>query len=138
MFEFDWPWVFWFLPLPVLVYFFAPAAKREEVALKVPYFQQITQLYKTEQGKIVGSKKLKLALLSFIWLLLVGSAARPQWLGEAITLPTSGRDLLLAVDISGSMETADMVVEGQQIPRVLATGVCRGKNRHWRRHRPRY
>ncbi len=43
-----------------------------------------------------------------MWLALVLSATRPQWIGEPIELPTSGRDLLLAVDISGSMGTEDM------------------------------
>ena len=76
-------------------------------------------MYQQSKGTVLQSRLLNLVLLSLIWLLLVSAAARPQWLGEAVTLPSSGRDLLLAVDISGSMKTADMVVENQQIPRVL-------------------
>ncbi|MBX2857342.1 MAG: VWA domain-containing protein [Cellvibrionaceae bacterium] len=119
MFQFDWPWVFAALPLPVAVYFFSPRANREEMALKVPFFQQIDSLYQQSKNRALQSQLLNIILLALIWLLLVAAAARPQWMGEAVTLPSSGRDLLLAVDISGSMKTADMVVQNQQIPRVL-------------------
>ena len=46
--------------------------------------------------------------LWLIWLLLLLAAAGPPWIGEAIELPNSGRDLMLAVDISGSMQIEDM------------------------------
>jgi len=41
------------------------------------------------------------------WALLVLAAARHQWLGEPVSLPVSGRDLMLAVDVSGSMQQED-------------------------------
>jgi Ca-activated chloride channel family protein len=53
-----------------------------------------------------------------IWLLLVLAAARPQWIGEPVGLPTSGRDLMLAVDISGSMEIPDFSINGQEVTRL--------------------
>lgn len=119
MFQFDWPWVFFILPLPLAVYLLAPRAQREDIALKVPFFQQIDSLYQESKGSALQSRLLNILIMSLVWLLLVTAAARPQWLGEAVTLPSSGRDLLLAVDISGSMKTADMIVQNQQIPRVL-------------------
>jgi Ca-activated chloride channel family protein len=53
-----------------------------------------------------------------IWLLLVLAAARPQWIGEPVGLPTSGRDLMVAVDISGSMAIPDFSVNGQEVTRL--------------------
>ena len=61
----------------------------------------------------------QLALL-LIWLLLVVALARPQHVGEQVQLPVSGRDLLLAVDISPSMDEQDMVIQGRSINRLQA------------------
>lgn len=119
MLEFAWPWLFILLPLPLLVLLFVPKAEREDAALKVPFFQRVESAIGQASGHSKTSSLLKLSLLSLIWCLVVSAAARPQWVGEAVALPTSGRDLLVAVDISGSMETADMVVQDQQIPRIL-------------------
>lgn len=54
-----------------------------------------------------------------IWLALIISAARPQYIGEPVQLPTNGRDLMLAVDISGSMGTEDMEVGNTLVSRLL-------------------
>ncbi|MEX2474351.1 VWA domain-containing protein [Marinobacter sp.] len=59
-------------------------------------------------------------LLLIIWVLLVVAAARPQHVGEPVQLPVSGRDLLLAVDISPSMDEQDMVIQGRGINRLQA------------------
>jgi Ca-activated chloride channel family protein len=65
-----------------------------------------------------------LALLA--WLLLLVSAARPQWIGDAQALPRSGRDLLLAVDASGSMSTEDMTIGGRAVSRYAAVKAIAG------------
>ncbi|WP_086932456.1 vWA domain-containing protein [Agarilytica rhodophyticola] len=119
MLEFEWLWMFLCLPLPLLVYFFLPKAQQEQASLRVPFFHRAERALNQQSGLSRSQSLLNLCVLGLIWLMLVSAAAKPQWLGEAITLPSSGRDLLVAVDISGSMETADMVVEDQQIPRVL-------------------
>ncbi len=59
-------------------------------------------------------------VLLLIWLLLVVAIARPQHVGEQVQLPVSGRDLLLAVDISPSMDEQDMVIQGRSINRLQA------------------
>ena len=61
---------------------------------------------------------LRMLLLWAIWLALVTAAARPQWTGDPVLLPTSGRDLMLAVDISGSMGTEDMELGGRLVDRL--------------------
>lgn len=118
MLSFEWPWVFLLLPLPALAFFALPRARRENAALRVPFFHRV-QIMLSDSAQRPASSAFKLLSLSLVWLLLVAAAARPQWVGEAISLPTSARDLLVAVDISGSMETADMRVENQQIARIL-------------------
>ncbi|HIQ44432.1 MAG TPA: VWA domain-containing protein, partial [Pseudomonas oleovorans] len=56
--------------------------------------------------------------LVLLWCLLLCAAARPQWVGEPLPLPASGRDLLLAVDVSGSMDYADMQWDDEPISRL--------------------
>lgn len=117
MFNFEWPLLFVLLPAPLLVYRFMPRAKREHAALRVPFYQRVQSMLESGSQQ-ASSSFLKLVGLSLIWVLLISAAARPTWLGDPINLPTSGRDLLVAVDISGSMETADMLIRGEQFSRL--------------------
>lgn len=117
MIEFLWPWAVAFLPLPLLVYLLVPKAERHEPALQVPFFAAVTD-YDATSGDAQRRALLRKSLLVLMWLALVLAATRPQWIGEPIELPTSGRDLLLAVDISGSMGTEDMTLEGRQTTRL--------------------
>ena len=119
MIEWIWPLAFSLLPLPWLVRRFLREAKQDRPALLVPSL-----------GPFVGSVKdevaewkhlnLKLLLLWLIWVSLIVALARPQWTGDPITLPTTGRDLMLAVDISGSMATEDMMINGEYVDRLTA------------------
>ncbi len=59
-------------------------------------------------------------MAALAWLFLLIAAARPQWLGDPITLPQAGRNLMLAIDVSGSMETPDMTLDGNQTSRLNA------------------
>jgi Ca-activated chloride channel family protein len=117
MIEFLWPMAIAFLPLPLLVYWVLPKASRQEPALQVPFFG-LAASYDSATANAKGRSILKRLLLILIWAALVLSATRPQWIGEPISLPTSGRDLLLAVDISGSMGTEDMQIEGASSTRL--------------------
>jgi Ca-activated chloride channel family protein len=96
-----WAWLLLLLPVPWLVRRWLSAAPRAGLqALKVPWFAMMTA------SRSGWMKKPVLAVLAGLaWTLLLLAAARPQWVGEIETLPVSGRDLLLAVDISGSMDT---------------------------------
>ncbi|HHO59952.1 MAG TPA: VWA domain-containing protein [Thiotrichales bacterium] len=103
MIQFLWPWAFAVLPLPWLVRRLLPAASEDnEAALRVPYLDDF-QLGAAAADKS-GKRRWPLLLYTLAWLLLVIAAARPQWTGNAIELPVSGRDLLLAIDLSKSME----------------------------------
>lgn len=119
MIHFDWLWAFLFLPLPYLVYRLIPAATRQqEAALNVPFMADFEH-YRSDHFQT--SNKLLVILATLAWILLVTSAARPQWLGDPIELPVSGRDLMLAVDLSGSMEVEDFKLNGQLVDRLTAT-----------------
>jgi Ca-activated chloride channel family protein len=110
-------WIFALLPLPLLIRLLWPTAARQDAALLVPFFNDLQQI-DSPQNSRMGSSKINLGLLWLIWVLLLLSCARPTWIGEPINLPASGRDLLLAVDISGSMETADMNWNGEMADRL--------------------
>lgn len=117
MLNFLWPWVIWLLPLPLLAYLLIPRAKRQEPALFVPFYQDVVS-FGPQQQLASGTSIGKGLLLLLIWCLLVAGVSRPQWIGEPVALPTVGRDLLLAVDISGSMAREDMVVNRKQVTRL--------------------
>ena len=98
-----WPWALAILPLPFLFRILLPRAKQSnEAALKVPYLSD----FELGASNTSGAQKSRwpLLLYSLAWICLVVAVARPQWTGETIELPVSGRDLMIAIDISKSMD----------------------------------
>jgi Ca-activated chloride channel homolog len=119
MLSFAWWWIALVLPLPWLVRRYASAEPIERAAaLRVPSAREFGDLGSGPLAirQAAGS----LALLALIWCLAVAAAARPQWIGEPITIEVSGRDLLIAVDLSGSMEEQDFQLDGQWVDRLTA------------------
>ncbi len=108
MFHLAWPWVFLLLPFPWLAHRLLPPAPAAQGAIRVPYFERLA----TAAADSRGSPPWRWAWLLAIWLLLLAAAARPQWLGELDRVPASGRSLMLAVDVSGSMKTRDLELDG--------------------------
>ena len=125
MYEFVWWWLFLLLPLPLLArWLLKPAVQAEGVALKVPFlddFQQGNKLLGSSQGM------LGLLLASVAWVMLLAAAARPVWVGDTVAMPVSGRDLMLAVDLSGSMQEQDFILNGQVVDRLVATKAVAGE-----------
>ena len=123
--DFVWPWVFAALPLPLLVTWLLPRApEHASAALRMPFYAALQAAVGDSHS---GRSRLRLLLATLAWLLLVLAAARPQFLGEPVQLPISGRDLLLAVDISGSMEVEDMVLGRQITTRLRAVKAVAGE-----------
>jgi Ca-activated chloride channel family protein len=116
MIEWLWPWVVVLLPLPWLVRRFAPPARSQDAALRAPFFSEWETLSAGQGKQVQGANQLPVILIWLLWICLLISAARPVWIGDPIELPNSGRDLMLAVDISGSMRIEDMQV-GQAVAR---------------------
>ena len=107
MFELAWPWMLLALPLPLLVALLLPRARQTiSAALRLPH----AGLHWPETAGVSPVSNWRRALALLAWCLLVLAAARPQWLGEPEDVPRSGRDLLLAVDTSGSMSIQDMQI----------------------------
>ena len=117
MIEFQWPWALAFLPLPLLVFFLFKPARHQESALHVPFFKVAAGYESVDRDGSSKSIFRRLTLVA-IWCLLVLASVRPEWIGDPIELPTSGRDLMLAVDISGSMGTEDMEVNSGMTTRL--------------------
>lgn len=121
MFEFIWWPLLVLLPLPLLVRFLLPAKeKRAQVGLNFPDNKQMAQMAQIAQSSNNRSKSslARVALMSIAWLALVVACARPIWFGEPIAIPSEGRDLMLAVDLSTSMRQQDMSVAGQRVDRL--------------------
>ncbi len=120
MIQFEWIWALLMLPLPVLAYYLLPVASAAtETALKVPNIEVFESALLAES--LVKSKGWLLLLAAMAWVLLVLAIARPQWLGDPIEIPISGRDLMLAVDLSGSMKVEDFEINGRAVNRLVAT-----------------
>lgn len=113
MIEFAWPWAGLLLPLPLLMWLLPPVNSGYETALSVP-----SLIPYQNQAEAPGRLRNRPVVLFLCWALLVAGIARPEWVGEPRPLPTAGRDLLLAVDISGSMGDDDMVWESKRVTRI--------------------
>ncbi len=121
MLQLDWPWLLLSLPLPILLRWLLPAQITEQqAALKVPFMDDFSSV---SSRTISQKKQWPLMLASLMWVLLVLACGRPQWLGEPIEQTVSGRDLMLAVDVSGSMDEQDFVIEGKAVDRLTATKI---------------
>ncbi|MEG5263741.1 VWA domain-containing protein [Pseudomonas sp. JDS28PS106] len=117
MFEFVWPWVFALLPLPWLMRLILPPADSGEAALKVSFLGELEGLSGRRARAHLPVWRQRAPLL-LLWLLLLMAAARPQWLGEPLPVAASGRDLLVAVDVSGSMDYPDMQWNNDEVSRL--------------------
>ncbi|PZR46275.1 MAG: BatB protein [Ectopseudomonas oleovorans] len=117
MFEFAWLWVFLLAPLPWLLRLLLPPADSGDAALRVGFLDELQALSGRRARAALPSWRQQ-APLVLLWALLLCAAARPQWVGEPLPLPASGRDLLLAVDVSGSMDYADMQWDDEPISRL--------------------
>ena len=126
MISFEWLWALVLLPLPLLVRHLLPAAAAvQQAALRVPFMQDFGVVQTTVSQQTSRSLSWWLALLA--WVLFILAVARPQWLGDPIELPVSGRDLMLAVDLSGSMQTRDFELNDQVMDRITAIKLVASK-----------
>lgn len=120
-----WPWVLAALPLPLLARWLLPAApQRPGRALHLPFFGELPGAGAGGSGRAARWRSL-LAWLA--WVLLVLAAARPQWLGEPVQVPIAGRDLVLAVDVSGSMAQQDYRLNGRAADRLDVVKAVAGR-----------
>ena len=120
MIQFEWLWLLCALPFPLLVYWiFPPVVAKQQAALKVPFLDDFgsgeTTSFQSQR------QRWPLFLAAMAWVLLVLASARPQWMGEPIEQAVNGRDLMMAIDLSGSMEAKDFILEKRKVDRLSAT-----------------
>ena len=120
MIQFEWVWLFAALPLPLLYrWLLPPRTQTGQAALLVPAADDFRPLTETTFASAARRWPYYLAFLA--WALFVLACTRPQWLGEPVEVPISGRDLMLAVDLSKSMLETDFILNNQNIDRLTAT-----------------
>jgi Ca-activated chloride channel family protein len=120
MSEFAWPWVALVLPLPWLLRLALRAAGIGQ-AMRLPYpGLQLASAHMQlpQRGRMV--------LFALAWICLVIAAMRPQWIGPPQAQQHSGRAMMLAVDLSGSMRTDDMKLAGRPVSRFGAVEAIAG------------
>lgn len=124
MLEFDLPLALLLLPLPLLVYWLSPEFLDRGESVRAPFFQRlvaITGRTPSQAAVVLVKRGLQRFAVVAVWLLLVCALARPVWVGEPVVKETSARDMLLIVDLSGSMEANDFTDSaGSKISRLDA------------------
>lgn len=116
MIEVVYPWAFILLLLPLIVWYFKQPKDQITTVIRTPLFETWNNL--TQSNAKLKTNHLNKLLMFILWACLVSSVARIQWIDEAIELPKSGRDLLLAIDISGSMQEEDLKLKGRPADRL--------------------
>jgi len=118
------PWVLLLILLPPLLRFMLPAYRESRQAIRVPWFQRIATLLRQQpaDGAVVAkAKKSELLFFWILWVLIVLALARPQLLEPPIIRVLPTRDLMLLVDLSGSMEAEDFTnSQGARVDRLTA------------------
>ena len=123
MITFAWPWLLLLCPLPILIYWLPKKNNTQaSAALIIPQLIESTPTSTISQP----NKKTPLIILSICWLLAVLALSQPQWLGDAIDIPTEGREMMIAVDLSGSMQIEDMSLNGSTVNRLEMLKVVLG------------
>ena len=124
MFEIGAPWAFVLLPLPLLVWWLAPPRREAVQAVRVPFFAALAEAagQTPRAGAVVLTRRAApMCGAVLIWMLFVTGLAKPQWVGDAIEQTDVARDVMLAIDISGSMDQKDFVApDGTRLRRMDA------------------
>ena len=122
MWQLDYPWLLILLPLPWLGYRYLPDYREARSAVRVPFFGAMSRAVGQAPSQAgTRSNRWQLLLNLLVWTLLLVAASRPVWVEQPIERQQPVRDLMLAIDISQSMETTDFSdANGQKINRLAA------------------
>lgn len=115
MFEIDVPWVLLAIFVPFILWLsIKPSKVYFPAALTVPFFNNIVG--QVDKSNFRNSKAFM--LLSMVWILLIIAVSGPRWIGDPIPLIQEGRNIMLVLDLSGSMELDDMMLNGRRVTRL--------------------
>ena len=118
MYQFIWPFVLFLLPLPWIVRQVMKPSVQKSIgvdALKVPFFNRLKSLQGTTT---IGARFVHPLVWILAWVCFVIAAARPVWVGHPIPLEHEARNIVLTLDVSGSMEEEDFDINGRPITRL--------------------
>ncbi|QDH81357.1 VWA domain-containing protein [Echinicola soli] len=119
-FEIAYPWMFWLLPLPVLLYIVLPPLRVKSPALQYPGFQKALDYTgdKPRQSALVKRRSiLNWLILILGWILIIITLSSPQLVGEPQMKVKTSRNFLITADISFSMAQKDWEVNGEKVRR---------------------
>ena len=120
MWSIAWPWALLALPLPLIIRYLLPEAKgMSEAGLRVPSIDSFSTLVDRSGREQLLNWRFWVSVLA--WILLVVAASRPERIGDELDVPVAGRNLMLAVDLSGSMDQKDFELAGRRVDRLTAT-----------------
>ncbi|MEC6830201.1 VWA domain-containing protein [Photobacterium toruni] len=106
------PYWLWLLPLPIIIYWFIPAYRTRQSVIKVPFFDVLVQALNetpSQGASQLSASYWQKALLIISWCLLIFALTKPTILGPPQTRESLGRDVMVVVDLSGSMAERDFV-----------------------------
>ena len=125
MWSLAWPWMLLALPLPLLIRkLMPPIIGTQDAGLRVPSFRGFAVLADRSEVEQLLNWRFWIAVIA--WCLLVLAAARPERIGDELDVPVSGRNLMLAVDLSGSMDAKDFELGSRRVDRLTATKAVAG------------
>jgi Ca-activated chloride channel family protein len=110
MLEFAYPYAFLALPLPLLIIWLAPPHRERVSALRVPFFDAVATAAGADPqagSVILRRRAFQLVFAGLFWAGIVTGLAKPEWVGEPIVRNEAARDIMLAIDLSGSMDYRD-------------------------------
>jgi Ca-activated chloride channel family protein len=124
VYRLEYPWLLALLPLPLLVYWLLPSYKEEQDSLRLSFFSYISSamgITPQPGAVVIKSNWLQKIIAPVCWGLIILALARPQRVEPPIQKIQPGRDVMLALDISQSMETPDFrTPDGKRMRRVDA------------------
>lgn len=110
MIEFAHPLAFLALPLPILVRWLLPPYRERVSALRVPFFQSVVEAAGADPkaGAVIARRRaVQMITMALVWLCVITGLSKPEWVGEPIVRTEAARDIMLAIDLSASMDARD-------------------------------
>lgn len=129
MYEFVYPWVFILILLPFLVGRLPFYYRSKRSALRISFKEDIDAIRegKNDKDGITRATLAQKSLLLMLFILILIALAKPQFIGEPLHQEISQREVLVSVDLSGSMSTRDFQDKnGTAIDRLEATKTVLG------------
>lgn len=113
-------WIFWLLPLPLIIYLVFPTLKIKSASLLIPNMEKSVSYTKQKPKKSSFVKKKKIIeifVLIIVWILLITSLSSPQLVGKAELKAKTSRNFLIVADLSFSMAQKDWTIKGKRATR---------------------